>query len=157
PGADGVVGTKDDLLPYNTTDSLPYNNNNPYFTQTQLDAFGMANDAHLVASTDLFVAGDPRANETTELTSLQTLFLPNHNAIARQLQLPHPDWNDEQLFQEARKINIAQYQAIIYNGYLPALLGPSAMPAYGGYKPSVDPSISTEFSTLGFRFGHSLL
>src|SRR5262249_32871627 len=68
----------------------------------------------------------------------------------------HPSWNDEQLFQEARKLNIAQYQSIVYNGYLPAILGPDAIPAYTGYT-GVDPSIANEFSTVGFRFGHSLL
>src|SRR5262249_3787573 len=55
PGADGILGTADDLLPFNTTAALPYNNNQPYFTQAQLDAFGMANDAHLVSSDQLFV------------------------------------------------------------------------------------------------------
>jgi peroxidase len=163
PGVDGIVGTADDLLPFNTTANLPYNNNQPYFTQAQLDAFGMANDAHLVPSDQLFVAGDPRANETTELTSLQTLFLRNHNAIARQLATLDPaqfgftSWSDDNLFQEARKLNIAIEQNIIYTGYLPDLLGPSTMPAYTGYNAGADPSISTEFSTVGFRFGHSLL
>src|SRR5262249_27500086 len=97
------------------------------------------------------------ANETTELTALQTLFMRNHNAIARQLQLSHPDWGDQQLFDEARKLNIAEYQSIIYNAYLPDLLGPTALAAYTAYDAGVDPSISTEFSTVGFRFGHSLL
>ncbi len=117
----------------------------------------MANDAHLVDTTELFVAGDVRANETTELTSLHTLFLRNHNAIAAQLQQLHPDWTDQQLFDEARKLNIAEYQNVTYAGYLPALLGPNAVPAYAGYNPGVDPSIATEFSTVGFRFGHTLL
>jgi hypothetical protein len=163
PGADGILGTADDLLPFNTTDSLPYNNNMPYFTQDQLNMFGMANDAHVVDSTALFVAGDPRANETTELTSLQTLFMRNHNAIARQLAQLNPasfgftTWTDDNLYNEARKLNIAIEQNIIYTGYLPDLLGPNAMPAYSGYNPNVDASISTEFSTVGFRFGHSLL
>jgi peroxidase len=157
PGADGIIDTADDLLPYNTTAALPYNNGNPYFTQAQLDAFHMANDAGLVASTELFVAGDRRANETIELASLQTLFMRNHNAIARQLQTAHPDWTDQQLFDEARKLNIAEEQIITYTAYLPALLGPNAVPAYTGYDPMVDPSIANEFSTIAFRFGHSLL
>jgi hypothetical protein len=162
PGADGILGTADDLLPFNTTAALPYNNNQPYFTQAQLDAFGMANDAHLVDPTALFVAGDPRANETTELTSLQTLFMRNHNAIARQLATLDPaqfgltSWTDDNLFNEARKLNIAIEQNIIYTAYLPDLLGPTTMPAYNGYT-GADPSIATEFSTVAFRFGHSLL
>jgi hypothetical protein len=157
PGADGVVGTADDLLPYNTTAALAYNNNQPYFTQAQLDSFHMANDSGLVPSDQLFVAGDRRANETTELTSLQTLFMRNHNRLADILAQKHPTWSDDQLFQEARKLNIAQFQSIVYNEYVPALLGPNAIAAYGGYNSGTDPSIANEFSTVAFRFGHSLL
>jgi hypothetical protein len=157
PGADGVVGTADDLLPYNTTAALAYNNNQPYFTQAQLKAFNMANDAGLVPSDQLFVAGDRRANETTELISLQTLFMRNHNNLASQLQQSHPDWSDEQIFQEARKLNIAEFQNIVYTGYLPALLGPNAITAYSGYNAGTDSSIANEFSTVAYRFGHSLL
>src|SRR5205085_7778559 len=62
-----------------------------------------------------------------------------------------------ELYQEARKINVAEYQAIIYTQYLPDLLGPGALPAYTGYNANVDPAIATEFSTVAFRFGHSLL
>jgi hypothetical protein len=46
---------------------------------------------------------------------------------------------------------------ITYNDYLPDLLGKNALPAYTGYNPTVDPAIVTEFSTVAFRFGHSLL
>ena len=105
----------------------------------------------------LFVTGDIRGNENVELTALQTLFVRNHNLIATELQKEHPDWSDEQLYQEARKINIAEYQSIIYNEWIPAVLGPNALPAYTGYNPNVNPSIATEFSTVAFRFGHSLL
>jgi hypothetical protein len=135
---------------------LPYNNLT-YFTQDQLNALNMVNDARAVPNDQLFAAGDVRANENVELTALQTLFVRNHNLIASQLQKEHPDWTDEQLYQEARKINIAEYQNIVYTQYLPDLLGPGALPAYTGYDPSVNPSIATEFSTVAFRFGHSLL
>src|SRR5262249_39285316 len=81
----------------------------------------------------------------------------NHNAIARQLQAAHPDWTDQQLFDEARKLNIAEEQIITYTDYLPDLLGPGAVPDYTGYDPMVDPAIANEFSTVAFPFGHSLL
>ncbi|MCI0455494.1 MAG: hypothetical protein L0Z62_00775 [Gemmataceae bacterium] len=135
---------------------LPFNSL-AYFTQAQLDALHMANDAHLVQNSELFAAGDVRANETIELASLHTLFLRNHNRLASQLHVLRPSWGDEQLYQTARKINIAQMQFITYTQYLPSLLGPGAIPLYSGYDPTVNPSISTEFSTIAFRFGHSLL
>jgi hypothetical protein len=121
------------------------------------DEGGIANDAHQVPDSELFVAGDKRVNENVELTSQQTLFMRNHNRLAGQLHSLHPDWSDELLFQEARKINIAEYQNIVFNGYVPSIIGTNGLPAYTGYKPGVDPAISTEFSTVGFRFGHSLL
>jgi peroxidase len=148
PGADGLIGTGDDLLPFNNTS---------YFTAGEIAALNMANDAHIFPNSSLFAAGDVRANETTELTSLHTLFVRNHNRLAGILKTLHPFWNDEQLYQEARALNIAQYQQITYEGYLAALLGPNAIPQYTGYDPTVNPSISTEFSTVSFRFGHSLL
>jgi peroxidase len=140
---------------------LPPLYNSTYFTAAQLTVInasvgGMANSGPLPES-DMFVTGDTRGNENVELTVLQALFLDNHNLIASELQNENPSWSDEQLFQEARKINIAEYQSIIYNQYLPALLGNNALPAYTGYNPNVNPTIANEFSTVAFRFGHSLL
>lgn len=135
-------------------DMLPYDNTN-YFTSAQIASLNMANDAHAVATDKLFAAGDVRANENIELTVLQTLFLRNHNKIAAQLQKSHAGWTDEQVYQEARKLNIAQYQSIVYNEYLPSLYG--ALPAYRGYNPRVNATISNEFSTVAFRMGHSMV
>ena len=117
---------------------------------------GMADDGSLPES-DMFVTGDSRGNENIELTVLQTLFLDNHNRIASELQKENPTWTDEQLFQEARKLNIAEYQSIIYNEWIPDVLGTNALPAYKGYNPNVNAAIANEFSTVAFRFGHSLL
>ena len=111
----------------------------------------------------MFAAGDTRGNENTEIIALTTLFVRNHNAIATELASENTtlfgftSWNDDNLYQEARKLNIAQYQNIIYTQYLPALLGPNAMPGYAGYNPGVNASIATEFSTVAFRFGHTML
>ena len=107
--------------------------------------------------TSLFVAGDVRANVNSVLVSMHTLFVREHNRLADLLDDTHPEWNDEQIFQRARAINIAQYQSIIYNEYLPALLGINAVPDYSGYDPSINPNISRTFATAAFRFGHSQL
>jgi hypothetical protein len=131
---------------------LPYDSST-YFTSP----IDMANDSGAVPTDQLFAAGDRRANENIELTALQTLFVRNHNRIAAALQAQHPDWTDEQLYQEARKINIADEEIITYTEFLPAVLGPNALPRYTGYKANVNPGIANEFSTVAFRFGHSML
>lgn len=154
--SDALRTFNDGLLQTSPGNMLPYNNSD-YFTPSQLKALDMANDAHLVADTALFATGDRRGNETVELTALQTLFMRNHNRLAGQLKALHGDWTDQQLFDEARKLNIAQYQSIIYNEWIPAVLGPQALPNYSGYDQGVDAAISNEFATVAFRFGHSLL
>jgi peroxidase len=117
----------------------------------------MANDAHIVPSTQLYAAGDVRANENVELLSLQTLFVREHNRIADQLYVANSQLTDEQVYQRARAQVIAELQVITYKEWLPSLLGPNALRPYQGYNPNVNPGIANEFSTAAFRFGHSLL
>ncbi|XP_052660333.1 myeloperoxidase-like isoform X3 [Harpia harpyja] len=104
-----------------------------------------------------FLAGDSRANEMLELACMHTLFLREHNRLARGLKRLNPHWNGEKLYQEARKILGAMIQIITYRDYLPLLLGTSfrrLIPRYRGYNESVDPRISNVF-TLAFRFAHA--
>ena len=103
-----------------------------------------------------FLAGDVRANENPELTSLQTLFVREHNRLAAQFAKADPKLTDEQLYQKARAWVIGEIEAITYNEWLPALLG-SGLGGYTGYKAGVNPGISNEFATAAFRFGHSVV
>jgi peroxidase len=104
-----------------------------------------------------FLAGDDRANEHCVLISMHTLFVREHNWWCDTLAARHPEWDGDTLFQEARRRVGAEMQAITYNEFLPALLGKDALPAYEGFKPDVDPGISTLFATACYRFGHSMV
>jgi len=124
-----------------------------------LNAAGLANanDAHLFPDSELFLAGDVRANENVELTAIHALFVREHNQIASAIAAANPSLNDEQIFQLARRIVVAELQVITYNEFLPALLGPNTLRPYFGYNPDVNPGIATEFSTAAFRIGHTLV
>ncbi len=104
-----------------------------------------------------FLAGDTRANENIELTSMHALFVREHNWWAAKIAKENPSLSDEAIFQQARAIIGAEIQAITFNEFLPALLGTNAIKAYRGYNASVDPTIANEFSTAAFRLGHSLI
>ncbi len=103
-----------------------------------------------------FMAGDARVNENPELTSLQTLFVREHNRVAERIAKANPALSDEQVYQRAKEWVTAEIQAITYNEWLPALTGQN-LPRYQGYNATVNGGISNEFATAGFRFGHSLL
>ena len=106
-----------------------------------------------------FFCGDVRCNENPILTALTTIFLREHNRLADLYAADFPTATDEQVFQAARKHNIAEYQHVVWNEFLPAIVGRANLRrfagSYAGYKPSVDPSVSIEFSTAAYRFGHS--
>ena len=71
--------------------------------------------------------GDIRSDDNPQLAALHTVFLREHNRIAEKLKRYNKDWDDEKLFQEARKIVIGELQHITYNEYLPLYVGQKAM------------------------------
>ncbi len=103
----------------------------------------------------IFVCGDPRASENAVLLAFHALFLREHNRLCEELAEEHPEWNDEQLYQHARKLVGGLIQSITYDEWLPAL-GVS-VPAYTGYKEEVNPQLFNVFTAAAFRVGHTLL
>ena len=108
-----------------------------------------------------FLAGDRRSTEQTFLTTMHTLWVREHNRIARILKAINSHWSDEVLYQETRKIIGALHQRIVYSEYAPELLGhfvfDRLVPKYRGYDETVNAGIINEFATAAYRMGHSQL
>lgn len=107
---------------------------------------------------NLFVAGDIRANENVGLSSMHTLFVREHNRLADLIAAQNPAFDDEQIYQLARKLVGAELQLITYNEFLPALLGTNApLSSDYAYDAAVNPAIVNSFAHAGYRFGHTML
>ncbi|XP_049527133.1 chorion peroxidase isoform X3 [Dermacentor silvarum] len=109
-------------------------------------------------------AGDLRATQHIALLSMQTLWLRQHNRIAKNLSAMNPHWDDETVFQTTRRICEALFQNIVFKEWLPWMLGETKMKEfqltpkdsnYTDYNDSIDPTLTNEFSAAAFRFGHS--
>ncbi|HPK09948.1 MAG: T9SS type A sorting domain-containing protein [Saprospiraceae bacterium] len=134
------------LLPWNTTTG---NVNDP----VDYSAPHMDDPTHQLKK--FFVAGDARANENPLLTSFHTLFVREHNRLCDDIIAKHPGWNDERIYQEARRWLIGYIQNIVFNEWLPAM--GLDLPEYNGYNPNINPGIMNEFSAAAFRIGHTLI
>jgi len=114
-----------------------------------------------------FLAGDVRVNEQPNLVAIHTVFMREHNRLAGILAQLNPGWRPERLFQEARRITVAEYQHIVYKEWLPTILGNNYMRLFGllplvaghstDYQDNFDPRINNEFAAAAFRFGHSMV
>ncbi|GAM21238.1 hypothetical protein SAMD00019534_044130 [Acytostelium subglobosum LB1] len=111
------------------------------------------NDARRYPTDQLFSVGERRGNENPGLTSIHVVLLREHNRLADKFGRLNPQWDDEAIFQQTRSCIIEQVQKISYEEYLTTILG--EFPQYTGYDENTDVSVSTEFTTAAFRFGHS--
>ena len=144
PGADGVIGTADDLLPFNNAASRPARCRWPTTPTSS-------------PTTSSSLAGDVRANENIELTACRRCSSASTTASPTRSPRPTRPERRGDLPAGPRPWSSARSRSITYNEWLPALLGPSALRPYRGYNPNVNPGIANEFSTAAFRLGHSLL
>ncbi|MBN3301551.1 PERT peroxidase, partial [Amia calva] len=108
---------------------------------------------------ECFLAGDSRSSEVMSLATLHTLWVREHNRIARALKKLNHHWNGQMIYQETRKIVGALHQIITFRDYVPKIIGIDAydqyIGIYGGYDSSVNPTVSNVFSTAAFRFAHA--
>ncbi|XP_077546699.1 peroxidase-like [Haemaphysalis longicornis] len=113
-----------------------------------------------------FRAGDERVNEQPGLTAMHTMWLRQHNLLATRLSRINPHWDDERIYQEARRIVVGQLQMVTYNEFLPLVVGKAfhrefgleVLPyGYTTYNRQIDPSMLNEFAGAAFRFGHTIL
>ncbi len=108
----------------------------------------------LWVSNGSYVTGDPRVMENPELTAVTTLFMREHNFWVAQLKAGNPTWTGNQLYSMAKEITTAEYQNIVYQEFLPVMIG-RVLGSYPGYNPGVNAQVTQEFSTAAFRLGHS--
>lgn len=114
----------------------------------------------------LGIKGDNRANMEPHLAVMHTIWHREHNRLATELSKINPLWTDEIVYQEARRLVIAEMQHITYNEWLPILIGKKYARAVGlmtnrvghshSYSPYDDPAISNEAATAALRFLNSL-
>ncbi|KAF8785936.1 Peroxidasin like protein [Argiope bruennichi] len=119
------------------------------------------------ANYSCFLSGDIRVNLLMPLMTVHTMWLREHNRLASELSQINPQWDDETLYQESRKITIAEYQHITYKEFLPIIFGSQRMKelgllieedkTYNGYDENTDAGIHNAFASAAFRFGHTLV
>ncbi|CAG7716875.1 unnamed protein product, partial [Allacma fusca] len=114
-----------------------------------------------------FKSGDKRVNEYFGMVSMNLLWIRQHNLVSEELVAGNPDWDEIRIFEETRRVVIAQIQHITYKEFLPLLLGSKMVKAagldllekgfYNNYDPQVDATISDAFAGAAFRLGHSMI
>ncbi|KAH8331114.1 hypothetical protein KR067_011822 [Drosophila pandora] len=124
-------------------------------------------DGECGTKSECYSVPDKRNRFSPTIAVIQTLLVREHNRLAESLALLNADYDDERIFQEARKINIAQYQKITYYDLLPLILGRTYTHLNGllypvepseyvnDYDDSVNPAAYVEFAAVAFRYAHT--
>ncbi|KAJ3340743.1 Dual oxidase 1 [Gonapodya sp. JEL0774] len=130
----------------------------PQYNDVGLPMFNPAppRDHKLKSPFRIHKLGNPRGNENPMLLSMGVLWFREHNFQAARLQALHPNWDDERLFNEARRWVIALHQKVVTEEWFPVFAG-RPLPPYRGYDPSRHPQISVIFQAAAMRYGHTLV
>lgn len=122
---------------------------------------GGFNNAPNSKSARFYLTGDHRANEHPTLTAIHTIFVREHNRLVDVIRTSFPErvvrrLDPKTIYEWARQINIAQFQKIVYEEFLPAIMGRRFL-RYRGYRRFVDPTVSDIFAGAAFRVGHTMV
>ncbi|KAJ8880166.1 hypothetical protein PR048_016632 [Dryococelus australis] len=114
-----------------------------------------------------YKAGDVRVNIQPDLVVMHTVWLREHNRVVAQLAELNPHWDDETLYQEARRVVVAELQHITYSEWLPTVVGDDYAKKMGlqisrsdfsmKYDENVNPTVSNSFATAAIRFLYSMM
>lgn len=109
--------------------------------------------------------GDSRYNQVPSLQLNHLVLVREHNRHANMLKQIKPYWDNDRVFEELRRIVIAEMQHITFNEYLPAILSPRTMKTFNlnprkcgfddCYNDQFDASVRNAFAAAAFRKGHS--
>lgn len=69
------------------------------------------------------LTGDNRATQSTYLAIWHAILYKLHNYFAIGLAKCNEHWDDQRVFEEARRLLLAYYEKTIYNEWLPVFLG----------------------------------
>uniref|UniRef100_A0A915DCB3 Peroxidase n=1 Tax=Ditylenchus dipsaci TaxID=166011 RepID=A0A915DCB3_9BILA len=114
-----------------------------------------------------FLSGSPITNLLPTNAAFHTIWVRHHNQLAKQLKVFNPYWDDERIYQETRRIVVAQLQHITYNEWLPIVVGKNQLRANGlqlrqnsfdsDYNIKTNPSVLNEYASAVGLFFYTLL
>lgn len=81
------------------------------------------------------------------------LFVLEHNRLCDAFMFDNPNWTDEQLYTEARRMTIAYYQKVVVKEWMPATFA-KTLPTYTGYVNTSVSNIDLAVTGAALRFGH---
>ncbi|KRZ19197.1 Peroxidasin [Trichinella zimbabwensis] len=95
-----------------------------------------------------FLSGSDTANLFPTLSALHTVWVKQHNQLTLKLKKVNQFWDDERLYQEAKKIVGAQIQHITFNEFLPLVID---------YNINFNPNTLNEYAAAAGFFFYGLL
>ncbi|XP_015374037.1 PREDICTED: peroxidase-like [Diuraphis noxia] len=112
-----------------------------------------------------YAAGDLRVNQHPNIAVSTISLLRIHNKLCDEFVKINPEWKDERIYQEARRLLIAMYQHVVYYEFVPRLVGKDyakankLLPLEKGYNMDYDeflnPTTITSFTGAAYRSLHS--